>query len=295
MKVAVITVLLLLVPQAKIPDQLALTDHGHIIESVYREDYFVSYLNAPFIDEDKLHALLNKLERKIYQAPVDAALDDDGMIIPEQSGMKLDRKKFQVLFHKHLYRQGHNQLELPKQMIYPRVDSELLDRIREQKIGEYVTYFKTSNKERSHTIELSADTINNYVLFPGDTFSFNQVVGKRTKEKGYLPAPVIVKGELAEDVGGGICQVSSTLFNAVDRAGMTILQRYSHSRSVPYVPPGRDATVSWYGPDFKFKNKYSQPIIIRAKTKNGKMFIKILTANFITPDTRKVPSVSTEF
>lgn len=92
----------------------------------------------------------------------------------------------------------------------------------------------------------------------------------RTPDKGYMKAPVIVRGELSEGVGGGICQVSSTLFNAVDRAGLEIVQRYSHSRRVPYVPPGRDATVSWGGPDLRFQNKYNQPVLIRAKQHGGR-------------------------
>ncbi|MFP3440966.1 VanW family protein, partial [Pantoea sp. SIMBA_133] len=116
------------------------------------------------------------------------------------------------------------------------------------------THFRKNNLERTSNIELAAEAINNTVVFPGETFSFNQTVGKRTKERGYLPAPIIVKGELSEGIGGGICQVSSTLFNAVDQAGVQIIERYSHSRSVPYVKPGRDATVSWYGPDFSFRN-----------------------------------------
>lgn len=110
--------------------------------------------------------------------------------------------------------------------------------------------------------------------------------------KGYKRAPVIVKGELSEDVGGGICQVSSTLFNAVDRAGLQIVQRYSHSKRVPYVPPGRDATVSWYGPDFRFKNKYSQPILIKAKAHRGSMIVTIYSSEMTKTVPRKIPSVS---
>ena len=84
-----------------------------------------------------------------------------------------------------------------------------------------------------------------------------------------MPAKIIVRGEFSEGIGGGICQISSTLYNAVDRAGLKIVERYSHSRSVPYVPPGRDATVNWGGPDFSFKNNYNQPILIRAQALPG--------------------------
>ncbi|WP_052350123.1 VanW family protein [Virgibacillus sp. SK37] len=166
--------------------------------------------------------------------------------------------------------------------IYPRIDRSLLEEIRGKELGNYVTYYKENNKERSHNISLAANAINNYVLFPGETFSFNKVVGERTKEKGYKRAPVIVKGELAEDIGGGICQVSSTLFNAVDLKGIQIVERYAHSREVPYVPPGKDATVSWWGPDFVFKNMYNQPILIRASSKNGKMNIRVYSSESAT-------------
>nr|WP_237706217.1 VanW family protein [Ornithinibacillus scapharcae] len=90
-----------------------------------------------------------------------------------------------------------------------------------------------------------------------------------------------MRGELSEDIGGGICQVSSTLFNAVDMNGITIVERYSHSRRVPYVPPGKDATVSWWGPDFSFKNELSHPILIRSKAKDGRLAIRIFTSESV--------------
>jgi vancomycin resistance protein YoaR len=139
---------------------------------------------------------------------------------------------------------------------------------------------------------LATEKINNTVVFPGEVFSFNGVVGKRTKEKGYKKAPVIVKGELSEDIGGGICQVSSTLFNAVDQAGVIILERYHHSKRVPYVPQGRDATVSWYGPDFTFRNAYNQPLLIRAKILGGQVIITVHSSDLINVKRRKVPSAS---
>src|SRR5690625_7490070 len=108
-------------------------------------------------------------------------------------------------------------MELPVKLIYPRVDSELLSEISEQEIGSYVTYFKKNNKERTHNIKLATDAIDSHVVFPGETFSFNKIVGKRTEEKGYKRAPGIVKGELSGDSGGGICQTSATRYGAVDR------------------------------------------------------------------------------
>ena len=181
---------------------------------------------------------------------------------------------------------------MPELDIYPKVDSELLAHIQIQRIGQYVTYFNSNNKSRSHNISLAAKASDNHFVFPNETFSFNQVVGKRTRDKGYMRAPIIVRGEFSEGVGGGICQVSSTLFNAVDRAGLRIVQRYSHSRRVPYVPSGRDATVSWYGPDFRFQNKYNQPILIKAKVYGGSMVVTLYSSDVINYEPRKVPKAS---
>lgn len=261
------------------PDELTLTNHGENLTTVTRDQYVFPFQNSLFIEQDKFDLLFERIEKKVYQDPVDAKLDDQGEIIKEKNGATLDRQAFAKQFSSFFYSGNPTKLEIPKKPVYPKVDSELLANIHDEKIGSYVTQFKSGNKERTNNIELATKAINNHVLFPGETFSFNKVVGKRTKAKGYKQAPVIVKGELAEDIGGGICQVSSTLYNAVDLRGIEMVERYSHSKSVPYVPSGRDATVSWYGPDFAFKNHFHRPILIRANAKNGNMNIHIYSSS----------------
>nr|WP_235182840.1 VanW family protein [Gracilibacillus boraciitolerans] len=233
------------------------------------------------MDEDKYKRFMEELDKKVYQEPVNARIDNNGVIVPEHVGYKLDQQKFKERFYTSFFENKSASMEVPLLKIHPNVDTELLANIRTQRIGQYVTHFNPNNKERSHNILLSSEAINNHVVFPGKTFSFNRVVGKRTKERGYLQAPVIVKGEIAEDIGGGICQVSSTLFNAVDQAGVQIIERFSHSKSVPYVPPGRDATVSWYGPDFTFKNNLNQPLLIQSKIVDGKVIISIYSSDMV--------------
>ncbi len=257
---------------------LTITNDQKPVGELLRSDFSLTYVDRLFVNDQKLELEMDVLGEKIYKKPVNAKLDDDGNIVKEKPGTRLDRIKFRQLFQDYFYGGSREEISLPRQKVYPRVDSELLAEIREKEIGSYITYFKENNKERSHNIVLAAEAINNNVVFPGERFSFNNIVGKRTKERGYKRAPVIVKGELAEDIGGGICQVSSTLYNAVELKGVQIIERYSHSRSVPYVPPGRDATVSWYGPDFVFKNNYRQPILIRASADEGKMIIRILSS-----------------
>lgn len=284
--------MLMLQPQAQehVPNQLSLEQQGRTIWTADRADY--SLPGQTMLDMDKLDKLIDKVDRQSYKAPVNAKIGDNERIVPEQTGHRLDRGRFTEQFYAYFFGGGAARIELPLTAIYAKVDSELLANIRQKPIGHYTTYYNTGNKNRSHNLALASKSINSFVLFPGEIFSFNQVVGKRTEHKGYLRAPVIVRGELAEDIGGGICQVSSTLFNAVDRAGLQIVQRYSHSRNVPYVLPGRDATVSWGGPDFSFQNQYNQPILIRSFAGGGAMSVSIYSSDAINYKPRNVPGMT---
>ncbi|KDE23631.1 VanW family protein [Bacillus subtilis] len=284
-----ITGLFLLAQPSEPQDSLTVTQQGRTIATVNREDFTMPLPGTPMVDYEKYSKFIKQLDQKVYREPINAVLNDHGSIVPGRVGYKLYQQAFMEKFYAYFYGQGPSKIEVPEMNIYPKVDSELLAHISTQQLGQYVTYFNSSNKSRSHNISLSAKAIDNHVVFPNETFSFNQVVGMRTRNKGYKSAPIIVKGELSEGVGGGICQVSSTLFNAVDRAGLQIVQRYSHTRSVPYVPPGRDATVSWGGPDFRFQNQYNQPILIRAKRYGGSMIITLYSSDVINSKLRKIP------
>ena len=116
------------------------------------------------------------------------------------------------------------------------------------------------------------------ILLPGETFSYNDVLGERTADKGYQPAGAYSDGEVVEQLGGGICQVSSTLFAAVLHTDLEIITRANHSMPVSYLPMGMDATVSWGGPEFKFKNNFAYPIKISASYSGGTITFKILGA-----------------
>lgn len=133
----------------------------------------------------------------------------------------------------------------------------------------------TSNELRNTNVRLSAEAVNGTVLQPGEEFSFNGVVGQRTAEKGYKAAAAYNQGEVVEEVGGGICQISSTLYNAVFRSGLTTTYRRSHTFAPNYVTPGTDATVSWPGPDYKFVNDSKHAIGIRAWYSNQTATVQI--------------------
>jgi len=283
---------LLLAQLAVLPDQLTITVDGQKLVTVERANYQFPLRGIPIVNDVKLLDLSSKVEKLVNQAPVNAILDASGSIIPEKSGYKLDRIAWERGFYRFMIEGGPPFLEAPRKVVYPRVDSELLTTLKEKMIGFYTTYYNSKNASRSNNIDLAAKALNNRYVFPGESFSFNEALGERTASKGYKRAKIIVRGEVSEGIGGGICQVSSTLFNAVDRAGMTIVQRYSHSRNVPYVPPGRDATVSWYGPDFVFSNPYDHPVLIRSFAGGGQTTVLIYSAEDIHNRPREVPSAS---
>lgn len=133
----------------------------------------------------------------------------------------------------------------------------------------------TSNSKRNTNVKLAAQAINGTILQPGEEFSFNDTVGQRTAEKGYQGAAAYNNGEVVEEIGGGVCQVSSTLYNAVLKSGLKTTVRRSHTYEPSYVTPGTDATVSWGGPDYKFVNSSDTAVGIRASYSNQTVTISI--------------------
>lgn len=142
-------------------------------------------------------------------------------------------------------------------------------------LATYSTNFSVRNVSRTTNIKLASAKINGTVLMPGDTFSYNTTVGKRTAAAGFKSAAVYAGGEVTTGIGGGICQVSSTLYNSVLLSNLEIVERYNHGFNPGYVPAGRDATVSWGGPDFKFKNSRKYPIKIVSSVSGGTITTKI--------------------
>lgn len=129
-------------------------------------------------------------------------------------------------------------------------------------LGTYKTNYASSSADRSSNISLATKSIDAMVLMPGEVFSFNNALGERTTARGYKSAGAYVAGETVQQVGGGICQVSSTLYNTVLLSNLEIVERRSHQMTVSYVPMGRDATVNWGTTDFRFKNNTAYPIKI---------------------------------
>ena len=147
-----------------------------------------------------------------------------------------------------------------------------------QVIGTMTTK-TTSNKDRNTNIQIAASALDGLIVQPGEEFSFNQTTGNRTTEKGYKPAGAYVNGVLVEEPGGGVCQVSSTLYNAVVFSGLKTTERHAHSYEPSYITPGEDAMVSYdgyAGPDMKFVNNSKDAVAIRAKFADQKLTISIV-------------------
>lgn len=142
-------------------------------------------------------------------------------------------------------------------------------------LATYTTNYDASNINRDNNLVLAANKINGTVINPGEVFSYNQTVGKRTIENGFKEAKAYAGGKVVLDVGGGICQLSSTLYNSVLLANLEVTERHNHYFKTSYVPEGRDATVSWGALDFKFKNNRKYPIKIESNVGDGVATINI--------------------
>ena len=150
---------------------------------------------------------------------------------------------------------------IPLQITHPEIDSESLQSMLfRDRLGSQTTYYTWSTAERIGNIHLAADKINGMIMMPGDVFSFNETVGQRTIEAGFRSASAYNDGQVVEAIGGGICQVSSTLYCAQMYAQLKTSYRVNHYFKVDYLDYGMDATVSWKNPDYKFTNSREYPI-----------------------------------
>lgn len=152
-------------------------------------------------------------------------------------------------------------------------------------IATYTTT-TTSNSNRNENIRLACEAVNGTILNPGQEFSFNETTGARTEAKGYKPAAAYLNGEVVQEPGGGVCQVSSTLYNAVVFAGLKSTERHAHSYEPSYVTPGEDAAVSYGGPDFKFVNNSDYPIAIKTSFANRELTISIYGVQILSDGTK---------
>lgn len=221
-------------------------------------------------DEEKLKVYEDKLQKNVTASAKDATISIEKGNITVKSGtegktINLDTldQKLKESINGDL--NSTNEVTVDVETTKPRVIKEDLLKIKDV-IGTYSSSYATSAAGRSTNIEIATDAINGTVVMPGETFSFNDVVGPRTIERGYQEAGTYVGNKVEPGIGGGICQVSTSIYRAVMKANLRSVERTNHSMVVGYAQPGLDATVSYGYLDYKFKNTYDFPIYIQGST-----------------------------
>lgn len=242
--------------------------------SIIKSPKLVNYKFKFSCDISPIKSMINRIEKDVNEEPVNASLQISGEninVVPEQNGTKLQKEKLEkdILSQVDSGMLENVELKTSMQISEPRIKGSMLKPVN-SRIGEFSTSFGSiSSSERANNIAIATKSINGTVLFPGEIFSFNNVVGERTEDKGYQAAPVIVNNKLESGLGGGICQVSTTLYNAVNNAGLSSIERTHHTLPVHYVASGMDATVDFGNIDYKFRNTLKYPVYIEAYTSGG--------------------------
>lgn len=216
----------------------------------YNKDKFDSYIKSLSKDID---ISMKNASIKIENSNIKIEKDEEGV------NLEVDKTLSNAINE---LESGSTSIELVVKKIQPNVKEENLENI-DTILGTYSTKFDSSVAGRSHNVALAAKSTSDVLLMPGESFSYNEHTGERTTSNGYKNAPVIVQGVVQEGVGGGVCQVSSTLYNSVLYAGLEIESIKNHSIPSSYVPKGRDATVSYGSIDFIFKNNLKYPVYIK--------------------------------
>ena len=232
---------------------------------------------APKLDLEAVHTALSA---QMVNASYDKAT---GEIIPHVLGVEFSVADAEAALKNAA--EGE-EISVSATVNYPEVTTDDLKANLFRDVLGSCTTNVSGTANRKSNVRRAADSINGLVLLPGEVFSYNGALGKRTAANGYLPAPAYVAGETVDEIGGGICQVSSTLYYACLKGNLKIVERWAHRFAPSYIPLGMDATVSWGGPDFKFENDTAYPIRIDVSWQGSKITVNVrgtnVTGNYAT-------------
>ena len=216
-----------------------------------------------------LEAMAGELSAEATPARYDV---ETGQVVDGDVGVTLDLEAAQFALDAAL---SGETIQLPAEIVYPAVTAEELQEVLFRDLLSVCSTKVTGTSTRKNNVKLSGEAVNGTVLNDGDIFDYNQVVGQRTTENGYGPAPSYINGETVDSIGGGICQTSSTIYLATLQANLEIVERYAHRYAPSYITLGMDATVSWGGPEFRFKNNTGYPIRIDVSYENSEITVSI--------------------
>ena len=217
---------------------------------------------------------IDEIYNKIYKEKKDAYISENPKEIhPEINGVDF---AISIKEAKKLLKEDKEEYTIPLKITKAEVTmADLGKEAYPYLLGNFSTTYSTNNKNRETNLKLASEKINNTIIYPNEQFSYNKIVGERTISAGYKEAMVYSDGKVVEGIGGGICQLSSTLYNAVIYANLEVTQRHNHRFLTSYVEEGRDATVSWGTLDFCFKNTRNYPIKVVSDVKNGVVNVSI--------------------
>lgn len=241
-----------------------------ILDALQQHQYGeVTYRVQSKDEADKVS--MQELYDAVCTGPVNAGYDTETKEITEgKPGVEFDVAEAQRLWDAAAV---GDTVRIPVTLTEPELES--VDGLFGDKLATKTTSLSGSSYNRINNVKLAAQHIDGVILEPGDSFSYNQTVGQRTKANGFLEAGAYANGQVVQEVGGGICQVSSTLYYCTLISNLKITARTNHYFTVGYIEPGMDATVSWGAPDFQFKNNRTFPIKLRAYVSNGSLTVEI--------------------
>lgn len=224
--------------------------------------------------------LRERVAGQVRVDPVPARLDARGQVIPDQPGRRLDQEAAVRLVEAALISpaavSGPVRVRLPVVTTRAEVTAEQLEALGPwTALASFTTRFDPIDTNRAANIHLSAALLDGTFVEPGQVFSFNDVVGLRTEERGFKPAPIIVSRRLVAGIGGGVCQLSSTTYNAALLSGLQVVERRNHSIPVSYLPLGRDATVLDRLIDLRLRNTLDHPIMIHSRVEGDRLTVVI--------------------
>lgn len=246
---------------------------GEVKTKIETMDFTPYEVETQLTDPEPLD--VDELKTQVDCEPTNAIVDksDGKTIIPEKNGIEMDADKAREIIGDGT----EATYTIPVTVTPAKVTKEVLDRaLFRDVLSSVSTSLNTGNVDRTNNVTLAAKYMNGTILNPGEEFSYNGVVGQRTTERGFKAAGAYSNGQLIDEVGGGVCQPSSTLYMAVLRADLEVTERTNHSMTVAYTPLGEDATVSYGSLDFKFKNNTDYPIKLITMREGSQMKAKIM-------------------
>ncbi|MCH1960024.1 VanW family protein [Romboutsia hominis] len=228
-------------------------------------------------DEAKLSEIIESIKEEIDKSEIDAtvSISESSQIKTTESkdGLEVDVSKLKEKIYEMIKEKEIKDIYLPVKVIKPKINTSDVKSINAI-LGQYSTSFNDKSS-RGNNIYIAGKSTSDIVIMPNETFSYNSATGPRTWSNGYKSAKVIVGGKYVNGEGGGVCQVSTTIYNAALISNMEIVEVHNHTYPSRYAPRGKDAAVSYGYIDFKFKNPYSHPVYIKNIIKNGAITTKI--------------------